>query len=63
MNLFLALYEEHKSRTGHDIYRIHNLSNFWNYCNVCLYLHAEKRNFERLEEEHFQRLDKENYEK
>ena len=46
MNLYLALYHEHKDRTKHDIYesdtRLERVS-----CCVCAYLDQERRVVEK----------------
>jgi hypothetical protein len=51
-NLFMAIYEEHKQRTGHDIFKQRSFSNL--HCNVCLYLNAEKRKAEEEEREYYE---------
>jgi hypothetical protein len=48
MNLLLAIYYEHKARTGHDPFQP-SLRN----CDVCLMLNAEKRDMDKAEARHF----------
>lgn len=49
MNLMLAIYYEHKERTGHDIFKAGNLYNK-QLCNVCMFIHAENKDLEKQEE-------------
>ena len=55
MNLFMAIYHEHKARTGHDIYKRKPLT--YINCDVCLYLDAEKRVHDQAEARHYQDLE------
>ena len=54
-NLFHAIYNEHLQRTGHDIFKIDRFNPVWMYCNVCLYLDAEKRIHEQVEREYYEK--------
>lgn len=49
MNLFMAIYEEHKARTGHDIYTQDSVKSA--FCNVCMWLNSEKVEMEKAERE------------
>lgn len=59
MNVFLAIYEEHKQRTRHDIYAQRALSTLEITCSVCLHLGAEKRQLEKEEREYYEKLEQE----
>ena len=52
MNIFMALCEEHKQRTGHDVYHTNRLTPSWMLCTVCLYLDAERRRIDDAELEY-----------
>lgn len=54
MNIFLAIYEEHKQRTTHDVYAVKELNILETCCNVCLHLGAEKRRLEKEEREYYE---------
>lgn len=60
MNLFLALVEEHKQRTGHDPLETDSL--LYLRCNVCLYLGAEKRDLDKAEADYYKEQEKLNHE-
>ena len=49
MNLFMAIYHEHKDRTHHDIYSAGRFSTLTHKCDVCLYLDSLKREYEEEE--------------
>ena len=49
MNVFLAIYNEHKQRTRHDVYAQGRWSTLAIACDVCLYLDAEKQQLEKAE--------------
>lgn len=55
-NLFMAVYYEHKARTGHDIFKRNSFSFIG--CNVCLYLDAEKRKYEKAKKEYYEEMEK-----
>ena len=48
INLLMAIFEEHKQRTSHNVFEgsLHLRIN----CNVCLYLDACKRELDKEEE-------------
>lgn len=49
LNLMLAIFEEHKQRTSHNVFENRYC---WIYnCNVCMYLDACKREMDKEEEE------------
>ncbi len=54
VNLLLAIYYEHKARTGHDAFQPSI-----RHCDVCMFLNAEKRAMENAEAEHFAKLEAE----
>lgn len=54
MNVFMAIYEEHKARTHHDVYAQRPLSTLATSCRVCLWLDAEKRDLEKAEREYYE---------
>ena len=61
-NLFMALYEEHKQRTGHDVYNYNKFRPPWLHCNVCLNLDNLKKSQEKAEAEHYEELRQEGIE-
>ena len=54
MNLLLAIYYEHKQRTGHDVF---TKNNQYLHCDVCLYIDAEKRKLDKAEKEYFEQAE------
>lgn len=56
-DLFMALVEEHKQRTAHDIFRRDRFKPTWMGCNVCLYLDKMKREYENEEANYFKSLE------
>lgn len=55
MNVFMAIYEEHKQRTNHDIYACSERSILTRIsCNVCMWLHSEKVELEKAERESYE---------
>lgn len=58
-NLMLALAEEHKQRTGHDIWREGPLDTTHMTCGVCLYLYTERRAMEDAERKYWEEQEKE----
>lgn len=59
-NLFFALAEEHRARTGHDIFKAWlNRSRYEIACNVCMYLRAEKNEMDKAEKEYYEQLQQE----
>lgn len=59
-NLFFALAEEHRERTGHDINRRWlDRSHSEIACNVCMWLRAEKNEMDKAEKEYYEQLQKE----
>lgn len=54
MNVFMAIYEEHKARTRHDVYTQGQYSTLATTCNVCLWLDSEKRDLEKAEREYYE---------
>ena len=59
-DLFMAVYEEHKQRTRHDVFTAGSLSTTKLNCNVCLYLDSIKRKREKAEREYYEREHKAN---
>lgn len=49
MNLFLAIYNEHEQRTGHDILGRHAGSTLHITCSVCLHLRSHNRELEQAQ--------------
>lgn len=54
MNVFMAIYEEHKARTRHDVYTQRELSTLATTCRVCLWLDSEKVELEKAERESYE---------
>ena len=50
-NLMLAIWAEHKARTGHDVFKVHRHAPI--NCDVCLYIGAEKREQDKAEAEYW----------
>jgi hypothetical protein len=49
----MALVEEHRQRTSHDVFRQNRFKPPWIRCNVCLYLDKMKREFENEEANYY----------
>lgn len=46
-SLAMALIEEHKARTKHDVWKLDR----WNFCEVCLWLMNVKKELDKQENE------------
>jgi hypothetical protein len=53
VSLFLALAEEHRHRTGHDIFKMDLFDTRRICCNVCMHLSAVNRAMNKAEEDHY----------
>jgi len=54
MNLLLAIYEEHKQRTRHDVFNQREFGTLHITCDVCLYLKCEKDEMDKKEAEYYE---------
>ena len=45
-NILMAIFHEHKARTGHDVFRVGRQISLRVNCDVCMYLDAERREIE-----------------
>lgn len=53
-NAMMAIYYEHRQRTGHDVFAENEFGALRFTCDVCMYIHSEKRDCDKAEKEYYE---------